>query len=130
MESEEKSNQAKQFNPPAEGYAGVYIYRGGGPGSALTKDIWIDGECIGQSAPNVFFYEEVTGGEEHDIATESEFSPNHMKLQAEAGRHYFVQQYIKMGVFVGGANLRLVDNSVGRNNVADLRMAKKAPCSK
>ena len=31
-------------------------------GKALKKDVWIDGKCIGESAPDVFFYTEVEGG--------------------------------------------------------------------
>ncbi len=37
MESKEASLQAKQFNPPSEGKAGLYIYREGGVGGALRK---------------------------------------------------------------------------------------------
>ena len=55
MESSEKSELARQFNPPSEGNAGLYIYRAGGPGTALKKDIWVDGKCIGESAPNTIF---------------------------------------------------------------------------
>lgn len=130
MESKEDSSKAKEFAPPVEGNAGLYIYRAGGVGSALKKDIWVNGECIGESAPNVFFYEEVAGGDEYKISTESEFSPNHLKLKTEPGQHYFVQQYIKMGLFVGGANLRVVEGEKAKKAMAKLEMAKKGKCSK
>lgn len=55
MESDEAARQTKAFNPPPEGHAGLYIYRSMGPGTVLKKDIWVDGQCIGESAPNVFF---------------------------------------------------------------------------
>ena len=89
MESATISNAAKQFNPPSDGNAGLYIYRSGSFGGALKKDVWVDGECIGETAPNVFFYEEVQGDEEHKVSTESEFSPNDLLLKTESGKHFF-----------------------------------------
>jgi len=129
MESTENSNQAKQFNAPTNGNAGLYIYRSGSLGGALKKDVWVDGKCIGETAPNIFFYEEVKGDTEHKLATESEFSPNELVLQTQAGKNYFVRQYIKIGVFVGGANLEVVNDESGKAEVAKLSMAKKGTCS-
>jgi hypothetical protein len=130
MESMEKSNMAKQFNQPSNGNSGLYIYRSGNFGGALKKDIWVDGKCIGESAPNVFFYEEVKGDIEHKISTESEFSPNDLLVKTDSGKNYFVQQYIKMGVFVGGSNLELVDEEKGKAEVTKLNLANKGTCSK
>lgn len=99
-------------------------------GTALKKDIWVDGKCIGESAPNVFFYEEVKGGREHKISTESAFSPNDLRVRTENGKDYFIRQYIKMGVFVGGANSELVNNEEGKRDVSDLELARKGTCSR
>ena len=121
MESTENSNQAKQFNAPTNGNAGLYIYRSGSLGGALKKDVWVDGKCIGETAPNIFFYEEVKGDTEHKLATESEFSPNELVLQTQAGKNYFVRQYIKIGVFVGGANLEVVNDESGKAEVAKVK---------
>jgi hypothetical protein len=129
MEDKASSDQAKLFNPPSEGKAGIYVYRGGGPGVALKKDIWIDGKCLGESAPNVFFFEEVEGDQEHIISTESEFSPNNLNLLTASNQNYFIRQYIKLGVFVGGANLEVMDESEGKIQVQKLEMAKKGRCS-
>lgn len=130
MESKENSDAAKKFGPPASGNAGLYVYRSGSFGAALKKDIWVDGKCIGESAPNVFFYEQVKAGEEHKISTESEFSPNDLMLKAAAGVNYFVRQFIKFGVFVGGAGLELVSEEEGKKDIAKLELAKKGTCSK
>ena len=124
----ELSNKAKAFNPPSEGYAGLYIFRTAGVGAALKKSVWVDDKCIGETAQNIFFHEEVTGGEQHKISTESEFSPNILLINTESGKNYYVQQYIKMGVFVGGANLKLVDDEKGKNYVSKLKLAKKGTC--
>lgn len=129
MESAETSDMAKQFNPPSDGNAALYIYRSGSFGAALKKDVWVDGKCIGETAPNVFFLEEVQGDAEHKISTESEFSPNDLLLLTERGKNYFVRQYLKLGVFVGGAGVELVDEESGKAAVQKLRMAKKGKCS-
>lgn len=129
MESKEASVKAKQFNRPTEGHSGLYVYRDSFVGKALKKDIWIDGKCIGESAPDVFFYEEVKSGQPHTISTESEFSPNDLTINTLAGTNYFINQYIKLGVFVGGAGLELVDEEKGKNAIMKLELAKQGTCS-
>jgi hypothetical protein len=130
MESTENSDMAKKFNPPSDGNAGLYIYRSGAFGGALKKDVWVDGNCIGETAPNIFFYEEVLGDKEHIISTESEFSPNELLVTTVNGQNYFVRQYIKMGVFVGGAGVEITEEEEGKETVKKLKMAKKGTCSK
>jgi hypothetical protein len=130
MESKEKSNYAKEFNPPADGKAGIYVYRSGGVGPILKKDIFIDDACLGESAPNVFFYTEVKANEQHKVSTESEFSPNDLMIEVKNGINYFIRQYIKMGFFVGGANLEVVEEKKGKEAVSKLEMAKSGHCSK
>ncbi|QLQ25504.1 MAG: DUF2846 domain-containing protein [Dechloromonas sp.] len=129
MEGKDKSETAKKFSQPSAGQAGVHIYRSGSFGAALKKDIWINGKCVGESAPNVFFYEQVTGGAEHTVSTQSEFSPNDLILKAVAGVNYFIRQYIKMGVFVGGAGLELVSEDEGKKEVSQLELAAGGKCS-
>lgn len=130
MESKERSETAKKFAPPGPGNAGIYVFRSGGFGAALKKDIWINGKCIGESAPNVFFYEEVKGDTEHTISTESEFSPNDLVIKVRSGVNYFVRQFMKLGVFVGGAGLELVSEDEGKKEIAKLELAAKGACSK
>jgi hypothetical protein len=131
MESSEKSNLAKEFNPPSPDNAGVYVYRKDSQfGAALKKDIWIDKECIGETAKGVFFYHEVEGDKDHTLSTESEFSPNDLIIFMKSGMHYFVEQYIKFGAFVGGAGLKSVDEEAGKKELAALGMATKGTCNK
>ena len=129
MASKAESEKAKEFNPPSQGNAGVYIYRDSFVGQALKKDVWIDGNCIGESAPNVFFYTELEGGKKHKVDTESEFSPNTFELMFESGKNYFIRQFIKIGVFVGGAGLEQISEEQGKIDVAKLEMAKSGKCS-
>lgn len=130
MESKDASTKAKQFNPPSTGNSGLYIYRDSFVGKALKKDVWLDGKCLGETAPDVFFYDEVKGDQEHKVSTESEFSPNDLAINTVAGQHYFIRQYIKIGVFVGGANLELINEEEGKKAIAKLELAQKGTCSK
>lgn len=130
MASPEQSDQAKTFGAPAEGKSGIYIYRDSHLGGALKKDIWIDGECVGESVPMVFFYKAVAGDKEHKISTESEFSPNSISLFTKSGTNYFVRQYIKLGVFVGGANLEVIEPEKGQEAIKGLNLAQGGSCSK
>jgi hypothetical protein len=129
MTSKAESAKAKEFNLPSQGNAGVYIYRNSFVGKALKKDIWVDGKCIGESAPDVFFYTEVEGGKKHKIDTESEFSANTLEVMLDAGKNYFIRQFIKMGVFVGGAGLEQIPEEQGKGDVVKLEMAKSGKCS-
>lgn len=128
MSSKADSARAKEFNPPGQGNAGVYIYRDSFVGKALKKNIWIDGKCVGESAPDVFFYTQVEGGKNHKVDTESEFSPNALELMFESGKNYFLRQYIKLGVFIGGAGLEQISEEQGKKDVAKLEMAKPGKC--
>jgi hypothetical protein len=128
MEDAETSAKAKQFAPPALGNAGS-TYTASFVGKALKKDILVDGKCLGESASDVFFHTEVSGDNEHEVSTESEFSPNTLKLMFDAGKNYFVRQYIKVGAFVGGADLELIPEAQGKEAVAKLAWPHQAPAA-
>jgi len=115
--------ELKSFAAPAEGKAGVYIYRNSFVGQALKKNLYLNGELLGESANKTYFYRQVQPGE-HTVSTESEFSDNAFKFVAEAGLNYFIRQYIKMGVFVGGANLEIVSEEEGKEGVLSSGLAK------
>lgn len=123
MASKEEDNTKKEFLAPPEGSSGLYIYRNSYLGGALKKDVYIDGKLIGETAPMVYFYKRVEAGK-HTLSTESEFSKNYLILQAESGKNHFINQFIKLGVFVGGAALELVPEKEGRKDVLECELAK------
>lgn len=124
------ATQAKQFSQPPEGKATLYIYRNSTYGAALKKDVWVDGTCVGETVPKMFFVQEVDGGKEHTVTTESEFGANNLTLTTESGKNYFIRQYIKLGFLVGGANLEVVDEEKGKADVSELAQGIKGKCSK
>lgn len=123
MASSDEDSQRKQFAPPSPNMSGVYIFRNSSFGAALTKMLYIDDKPIGASAPNTYFYREVKPGE-HKLSTQTEFGNNDLKITTEGNKNYFVRQYIKMGAFVGGANLELVGEEDGKNGVRECKLAK------
>jgi len=130
MESQQIESTAKQFNPPSQNTAGIYVYRKDTfVGAALKKDVWIGKDCVGETAKGVFFYKEVPANEKLEISTESEFSPNTLIINTKNGVLYFVEQFIKMGAFVGGADLELSHIDTGKSEVQRLSMAKGGNCS-
>lgn len=114
---------------PADGLARIYVYRDNTTfGAALKKDVYVDGKCVGESAKGVFFYTDVTGNCEHKVATESEFSPNVLTLYTEANKKYYVRQYIKFGVFVGGAGIEQVDEQKALESIENCQLAVPGTC--
>jgi hypothetical protein len=113
----------KTFAAPSDGKAGVYIYRNSVVGQALKKNLYLDGEFLGESANKTYFYRQIEPGE-HTVSTESEFSDNELKFVSEAGKNHFIRQYIKIGVFVGGANVELVAEEEGKKGVLASGLAR------
>jgi hypothetical protein len=125
MASKEKDASAKTFAKPAGNSASLYIYRNSNFGAALKKWVSLDGVALYQSAPMTYMYVTVPAGK-HVVSTQSEFGDNELELSAEDGRQYFIRNYIKMGVFVGGANLEFVDEATGKAGVQECSLAAPA----
>ena len=123
MASATQDAALKKFASPTADKAGLYVYRNSFVGQALKKNVYVDGEYLGESANKVYFYKEVTPGQ-HNLSTESEFSDNAISFLAQGGNNYFAEQYIKMGVFVGGANVKMVSEAEGKKNVLESSLAK------
>jgi len=123
MASKEQDAALKSFAPPPADKAGLYIYRNTFGGQALKKNVYVDSKLIGETANKVYFYRQIEPGS-HQLSTESEFSDNTITLEAVAGKNYFAEQFIKMGLVVGGAGLKVVSEEEGRKNVLECKLAK------
>lgn len=124
LETVSTSNEALEFKSPTEGMAGVYIYRNTSFTGALKDNVWIDGECVGETAPFVFFYTEVKPGI-RIVATESVISPNKISVEMDAGRLYFIDQ----DYWQQRTTLNLVSEARGKKAVSKLKMAKTGTCT-
>lgn len=123
MASNEEDAAAKQFTAPPSDKAGVYVYRNSFVGQALKKSLTLDGTLLGETVNKTYFYKSVAPGS-HTLSTESEFGNNSIVFEAVGGKNYYARQYIKIGVFVGGANLELVGEEEGRKEVLECGLAK------
>jgi hypothetical protein len=123
MASREQDSALKAFSQPAADKASLYIYRNCSLGAALKKNVYVDGVLLGQTANKVYFFKEIAPGE-HKISTESEFSDNMITFQAAGGKNYFAEQYIKMGIFIGGAKIQMVSEEEGMAAVRKCSLAK------
>ncbi|MEO6147004.1 MAG: DUF2846 domain-containing protein [Sulfuriferula sp.] len=123
MASKEQDSASKSFAPPPADKSALYVFRNSFVGKSLKKLVYIDGKQIGQTANQVYFYNEISPGS-HIISTESEFGDNSVTFQAEGGKNYFARQYIKMGVFVGGAGIEMVPEEEGKKEVLQCERAQ------
>ncbi|MCS2162903.1 DUF2846 domain-containing protein [Scandinavium sp. H11S7] len=130
LASDAENATAKAFPAPENGKAGLYVYRDSFAGKALKKDVYLDGHCLGETSDRVFFYQQISTSQSHMLGTESEFSPNNLTLNVVPGKNYFVRQYIKMGVFVGGAGLENVSETEGMRVVSkpEVKLAVPGKC--
>lgn len=118
-----QDKQAKQFSKPDKDKSGIYIYRNSFLGSALEKTLYIDDKVLGSIVNKTYFYKQVPAGQ-HNLATTSEFSPNTISVQTKGGQNYYFEHYIKMGVVVGGANIKQVSEEEGQKNILECQLAK------
>jgi Protein of unknown function (DUF2846) len=123
MATKEQDASAKAFSIPAPDKAGLYIYRDSFVGQALRKVVSIDGKVVGTTANKTYFFLELAPGS-HTLTTESEFGDNSLVLQASGGTNYYVRQYIKMGVFVGGSALEMVSEEDGKKAILTCERAQ------
>lgn len=128
IESFEKSEEAKTFLAPPSGKAGLYIYRSSQYGYSIKRDIWLNGKCIGRSAPEVFFYQLVTSEEEYNLSTESGLGINQISFTPESGTNYFIRQDIGTGFF-GETSLQLIDAQTAQREISQLDMALSGGCT-
>lgn len=125
MAPAELDETRKAFTAPPEGQAGLYVYRDTKFGAALRKKVYVNEELVGATAPMTYFYQVLPAGKAV-VATQSEFGMNEIEMDLEPGKNHFVRQYIKIGVFVGGANLESMSEEEGRAGVMKCKLAQQA----
>ena len=115
---------AKEFKAPPNGWAGLYLYRTCNIfGAGLKKSLYVDGHYLGETSRCRFFYRLVRPGV-HRIDTESEFSENFFTYDFKEGINTFINQYIRLGVFVGGANIEVKDPEFAKAALKDYSLAE------
>ena len=79
----------KTFVVP-KGKSGLYIYRNESIGGAITMDVAVNGNPIGQTGAKTFLYKELAPGK-YTITSKAE-NTDKLVVDAKPGRAYFVWQ--------------------------------------
>ncbi len=110
----------KTFQAPAN-KAGIYVYRNESMGAAIKMDVIIDGQNIGESAANTYFYREVSPGK-HTIMSKAE-NTDTVEVDVKPGSLTFIWQEVKMGFMFARTKLHLVGEEEGKKGVSETKLA-------
>ena len=89
--------------------------------------LWLDGGCLGYPGRNGFFYQEAAPGK-HIVSTESEISPNHLTLNTEAGKFYYVQQTTKPSLLTVANDVKLLSEAKGKQALKEGSLTETGTC--
>ncbi|MDB5811751.1 MAG: hypothetical protein JWN94_3873 [Betaproteobacteria bacterium] len=120
-ESADDDVHAKRFSTRPD-KANIYLYRDELLGFAIAMTVAINGRKAGQTVGQTFLRWEVDPGT-HEIASYTEDIAT-LKLNAEAGKSYYVWQEVKLGFWSAQSMLHEVDESQGRQGVVKCRLVK------
>ncbi|MFP5506446.1 MAG: DUF2846 domain-containing protein [Gammaproteobacteria bacterium] len=121
MASLDEDAKAKTF-AVREGKANIYVYRNESFGGAIPLTVALNGKVAGQTGPQTYFLFEVDPGA-HEVSSIAE-NTSALKLDAAAGKSYYVWQEVKMGVWMARSQLQQVDEATGKKGVAECKRAQ------
>jgi len=133
LASKEEDQIAKRFDPKSS-YAVMYIYRAGVGGSRDHR-ILADTNFLGVIDWHSFMRVELPPGD-HEIATTGEKGDSRVRVLAEAGKVYFIEDHLVIGreagaiekffltPFNGINGIYLIPEQKGRSNVLNCLLLK------
>lgn len=121
MASLDEDAKAKTF-AVREGKSNIYVYRNESFGGAIPLTVALDGKVAGQTGPQTYFLFEVDPGT-HEVGSIAE-NTSALKLDAAAGKSYYVWQEVKMGMWMARSQLQQVDEATGMKGVAECKRAQ------
>ena len=107
---------AKTFTPP-KGKANLYVYRGGGVGSAVAFPLTLDGRRVGTMVPSTYACLSVSPGN-HSLTMDSLENAQVKTVDAKAGALYFFRVEPTIGLLVARVKLSTVDEATGKEVVS------------
>ena len=122
MASEEKDAAAKTFVAKKD-KANIYVYRNETMGAAVKMPVALNGKLVGDTASKTYMKLEVPPGE-HTLVSKTE-NDSILRVNAVAGKNYFVWQEVKMGMFAARSALQLVDESTGMTGVKECKLIQE-----
>jgi Protein of unknown function (DUF2846) len=106
--------------PPAD-KALVYVLRPSMMGNKVQSKLAVDGDWKGVNRGNNYFYFTLDPGE-HYVCSAAE---NHslLKLNVEAGKTYYLQQHIRMGVMKARNEVELMSEQEGKTKLGNTHLS-------
>ena len=105
-----------------DGDGRVYFYRTQVFGAAVQPTIWLNGQKVGDCAPQGVYVRDLPAGS-YNVHVETEVE-RELTFTLGAGEEKFVRCYISMGIFIGHGNLELADPTEARDEVRGLAYQK------
>ena len=99
----------------------IYVLRPQMIGFKINSKLAVDGEWMGVNRGKTYFYFTVEPGERH-FCSESE-NQDYLSLNVEAGKTYFLQQKVEMGMWKARTNLVVMNEAEGRKRLADVHLS-------
>lgn len=96
----------------------IYFYRTAGLGMAVQPDIRLNGDIVGQSQPNSFFFVDRPAGQY--VASARTEAESTLDIHLRAGKSVYVQTSITMGLMVGRVSFSEQSESVARDHLPGL----------
>lgn len=99
----------------------IYVLRPTMIGFKIGSKLAVDGEWKGINRGKTYFYFTVEPGERY-FCSESE-NQDYLKLDVEAGKTYYLQQKVEMGMWKARTNLVVMKDEEGRKKLEDVNLS-------
>lgn len=114
-------NKAKQFTPPSDNTANLYVYRNESFGGAINMDILIDNERIATTGAKTYIMANLPSGE-HKIEGIAAEGTSILKVNMLPNTNKFVWQEVKAGFFGARNKLQEVSEEQGKKGVLESQL--------
>jgi hypothetical protein len=125
MALEELDITAKEFKVPADGKAGIYIYRNETIGYVYTMQVFVDDYLIGSTGAKTYHYIELVPG--YHVFKGSSENDSVLDVKVVANKLYYIWQEVKFGLITSRNKLHLMDESQGQKGVLESKRAVSTP---
>lgn len=99
----------------------VYVIRSSMLGYKINSKVAVDGKWVGVNRGKTYFYFTVEPGERH-FCSESE-NQDYLALKVEAGKTYYLQQQVEMGMWKARTNLVVMTEEHGKKKLEDVNLS-------
>ena len=103
----------------------VYIVRPAIGGAAIGMNLTCDGIHIGSTNGKRYIYALVSPGK-HEFVSHAE-NKDELAIVAEAGKTYFIEQRVVIGILMPRSRLKRMDDAKGRGKLAKCKLSGDCP---